>query len=66
MPLQIDVVNAKPGTSVVLNFEKAFGPAKVRIRDCLGKQISEQSHVLGAGAQAWSVPPSGLLEIRKD
>lgn len=66
MPSQIDVVNAKPGTSVVLNFEKAFGPAKVRIRDCLGKQVSEQSQVVGKGATTWEVPPSGLLEIRKD
>jgi len=63
-PPQIDVVNAKPGTAVVLRFAQAYGPATVRIRDCLGTQISEQTQVLGAGAQAWEVPPSGLLEIR--
>lgn len=64
MPSQIDVVNAKPSPSVVLRFEKVFGPATVRIRDCQGKQISKQSQVLGVGATTWEVPPSGLLEIR--
>jgi alpha-galactosidase len=64
-PSQIDLVNAKPGAAVTLRFEQAFGPATVRIRDCLGTQISEQYQVLGAGVQAWEVPPSGLLEIRR-
>ena len=65
LPKQIDLVNAKPSRSVVVNFEEPFGPATVRIVDCLGKQISEHSQVLGAGVQAWDVPPSGLLEIRR-
>ena len=64
-PPRIDVVNAKPGPAVVVRFEQAYGPATVRIRDCLGRQISEQPQVLGAGVQAWAVPPSGLLEIRR-
>ena len=64
-PPQIDVVNAKPGAAVVLRFELAFGPATVRIRDCQGTQISEQTQALGAGAHSWIVPPSGLLEIRR-
>lgn len=65
-PPQIDVVNAKSGSSVVLRFEQAYGPASVRIRDCRGTQISEQKQDLGAGAQAWDVPPAGLLEIRRE
>ena len=65
-PPQIDVVNAKPGPTVVLRFEQAYGPASVRIRDCRGTQISEQTQMLAAGAQAWVVPPSGLLEIRRE
>ena len=65
LPKQIDLVNAKPSRSVVVKFEEAFGPATVRIVDCLGKQISEHSQVLGAGVQSWDVPPSGLLEIRR-
>ena len=64
-PPQIDVVNAKPGAAVTLRFVQSFGPAIVRIRDCQGRQISEQNRVLGAGAVAWEVPPSGLLEIRR-
>jgi len=65
LPKQLDLVNAKPSRSVVVNFEEPFGPATVRIVDCLGKQVSEKSQVLGIGVQAWDVPPSGLLEIRK-
>ena len=64
-PSRIDVINAKPGAAVVLRFEQAYGPATVRILDCVGIQISEQKQVLGAGVQAWEVPPSGLLEIRR-
>lgn len=64
-PPQIDVVNAKPGAAVVVRFEQAFGTATVRIRDCLGTQLSEQTQMLGAGVRVWEVPPSGLLEIRR-
>jgi alpha-galactosidase len=64
-PPQLDVVNAKPGAPVVLRFEQAFGPATVRIRDCAGTQISEQTEVLAAGVRTWQVPPAGLLEIRR-
>jgi alpha-galactosidase len=63
MPKQIDIVNAKPGGAVVVRFEKDFGFATVRIFDCLGKQISALSQLLGSGVQTWEVPPSGLLEI---
>ena len=65
-PPRIDVVNAKPGQSVVLRLDQAFGPATVRIRDCRGTQVSEQKQDLGAGPHAWEVPPAGLLEIQRD
>jgi len=65
-PPQIDVVNAKPGSSVVLRFEQTYGPASVRIRDCRGTQISEQKQALGAGVHTWDLPPAGLLEIRPE
>lgn len=65
-PPQIDVVNAKPGSSVVMRFDQAFGKAKVRILDCRGAQIIENIQDLSAGAHAWEVPPSGLLEIRRE
>ena len=64
-PPQIDVVNAKPGVAVVLRFEQVFGPATVRILDCLGTQVTEKKQVIEAGVQAWEVPSSGLLEIRR-
>ena len=64
-PDSIDVVNAKPGKSVVLRLDEAFGPALIRTRDCRGKQVGEETKDLAAGAHAFDVPPSGLLEIRR-
>lgn len=62
-PGRIDVVNGKPGKSVVLSFDGTYGRATVRTRDCLGKQVSEETLDLGPGARAFDVPASGLLEI---
>lgn len=62
-PGRIDVVNAKPGKSVVVNFEQAFGSATVRTLDCRGKEVSKETLDIGSGARAFEVPPSGLLEI---
>jgi len=64
-PPQIDVINAKAGKSVVLLLEKDLGPSAVLISDCMGKRISENKMRLGSGVHLFSVPPSGLLEIRK-
>lgn len=64
-PAQIDVVNAKPGTAVVLRFDELYGSTTIRTRDCLGAEISSQTQVLSAGAHSFEVPPSGLLEIRR-
>lgn len=64
-PPRIDVVNAKPGDSVVIRFDKTYGSATIRIVDCRGTLIREENQVLGAGAHAWQVPPSGMLQIRR-
>jgi alpha-galactosidase len=65
-PRQIDVINAKPGAAVVLRFKKDYGPCSVRILDCLGGLISEQKLSIFAGVRDWEVPPSGLLQIRRE
>lgn len=62
-PGQIDVVNAKPGKSVVINFQEVYGRATVITRDCRGKKVSEATSDILPGAHAFDVPPSGLLEI---
>jgi len=62
-PDRIDIINAKPGKDVVLRLDESFGPATIRTRDCRGRSVSEQTMKLSAGAHAFEVPPSGLLEI---
>jgi hypothetical protein len=65
-PSLIDVINAKPGTAVVLRFGKDYGPCTVRVLDCMGGLVSEQKTNITAGVRDWEVPPSGLLEIRRE
>jgi len=65
-PAQIDVVNAKSGNDdVVVRFAEAFGKAQVSIYNTQGKRISQSIQTIGAGAEVWEVPPSGLLQIRR-
>lgn len=65
-PAQIDVVNAKPGKTVVVKLDQAFGPTIVRIRNCFSELVSEQTRDLGIGVHGFEVPPSGLLELRQN
>ncbi len=62
-PPKLDIVNAKPGTSVMLRLDEPFGRATVRTLDCLGTEKSSKAMELGTGAHAFEVPASGLLEI---
>ena len=65
-PAQIDVVNGKPGNGdVVVRFAEVFGKAQVSIYNTQGKRISSSMQTIGAGAEVWKVPPSGLLQIRR-
>jgi len=65
-PAQIDVVNGNPGNGdVVVRFTKDFGKAKVSIYDTQGKLVSQSQQTIGAGAEVWKVPPSGLLQISR-
>ncbi len=66
-PAQIDVVNAKGGGGdVVVRFAKAFGKAQVSVYDSQGQRVSRSQQTIGAGAELWEVPPSGLLQITRD
>ncbi len=64
-PPAIDVIHAKPGSEVVMRFVNDYGKASVTVRDCCGRQLSQQEMVISAGARVFEVPGSGLLEIRK-
>ncbi len=65
-PGHIDIINAKPGKSVVLRLDDSFGAAVIRTLDCRGTEVGEETRTLGPGAHAFEVPPSGLLEIRRN
>jgi len=60
---EIDIVNAKKSTSVILDFEDSFGSAEIQILDCLGKTVYEYNQNLKAGPTEFVVPPSGLINI---
>lgn len=62
---EIDIINAKAGGNVVLRLEKAFGAAKVTVRDCRGNAVRSETMDLASGAHMFDVPVSGLLEIRQ-
>ncbi|WP_158279770.1 glycoside hydrolase family 36 protein [Coraliomargarita sinensis] len=61
----IDIVNGKSTPGAVLRLEQDFGMSEVTIYDTLGKVLSRESLDLEAGAHAFDVSPSGLVEIRK-
>lgn len=64
-PDLIDVINAKPGTRVVIDFEKDYGTARVRTVDALGRKVAKEVISIEAGPHAWDVPSSGMLQIRR-
>jgi alpha-galactosidase len=64
-PGKIDILNAKPGASVVLRLEEDFGATAVTVRDCRGNEVKAETKNLTAGVHAFEVPASGLLEIRR-
>ncbi len=62
---EIDIINAKPGGSVVLRLDKDYGPSTVVVRECSGRTLNAETRQLGAGVHLFEVPASGLLEIRR-
>lgn len=62
---QIDIVNGKTTPGAVVRMDQAFGKSEVTIYDTLGKALSQQVQVLGVGAHAFDVPPSGLVRIKR-
>jgi hypothetical protein len=58
-------VNAKHSSSVVLVMAKDLGPYRATVRDCQGMVVSTATVRLRPGAQAITVPISGLLSLQR-
>jgi len=62
---EIDIMNAKGSTSIVVDFEFDYGNANIQVLDCMGTIEYEYSQNLKKGIQKIVVPPSGLVQIKK-
>jgi len=63
---EVDVVNAKGSTDIIMDFENDFGKANILIYDCLGVKQDELNKNISKGLLRIMVPPSGLIKIEKD
>jgi alpha-galactosidase len=61
-PARIRIVNATRGGAVTLLAGEALG-GRVRVRDCRGLVVRDETCELAAGAHRVAVPPAGLLEL---
>jgi len=61
-----DVINARNKTEIILRNKSSLGTYKITARDCSGLIIYSRNIELEEGAQAFSVPPSGLIEFVKE
>jgi len=59
----IDVVNAKPGMTVMLQVGNDLGTRRISTYDVTGTLIDQSTRHLSIGGHAFGVPPSGLLRI---
>ncbi len=62
---EIDILNAKGSTSIIVDFEYNFGTSNIQILDCVGSIKNEYSDNLKIGIQKIAVPPSGLVKIKR-
>ena len=56
------VANATRGDRVVLELERATA-GHLRVRDAIGRSVTDEARNFAAGVQRISVPPAGLLEL---
>lgn len=63
---EIDIINGKGSTSIILDFDDKWSQSEVIILDCYGEQLEEYSQTFNKGIQKISVPASGLVKIRKN
>jgi alpha-galactosidase len=63
---EVDIINAKRSTSVIVDFENDFGNCKIQVLDCMGARKYELSKNLKKGLEKFVVPPSGMVRITND
>ena len=63
---EIDVVNAKGSTEIILDFDFDFGKTKILIYDCLGIVQEEHTINIQAGMIKIIAPLSGLIQLKKN
>lgn len=63
---EIDVINAKPSKSLIIDFEIVFGPCQVQTVDCLGTNVDSEKMEIGKGVSKFFVPPSGMVSLKKN
>lgn len=61
----VDLVNAKASSGVVLELQRKLGRVEIVVRDTRGKEVERGSRRLTPGIHLFSVPPSGLVTIRR-
>ena len=62
---QIDIINAKGSTSIVVDFQENKFDANIKIYDCLGDSKADYSEKL-KGIIKFSIPPSGMIKIERE
>jgi alpha-galactosidase len=61
----VDLVNAKAGSSVVMELPRRMGGVEVTTFDTQGRVVDTHRRTLGASIHQFRVPPSGRVEIRR-
>jgi len=62
---EIDIINAKNSSTVVLSIGQDLGPYRYTIRNCQGQVVQSARVRLSRGTRSWTVPVSGLLSLRR-
>lgn len=62
---EIDLVNAKATSTVLLETIRPLGAVTLTTFDTRGSEVSKDSGRFGAGVHRFDVPPSGLVTIRR-
>jgi len=63
---EIDVINAKGSTDIILDFKYDFGKTSILVYDCLGIVQDEDIEYIQAGVMKIICPPSGLIKLKKE
>ncbi|UZO81441.1 alpha-galactosidase [Aquimarina sp. ERC-38] len=63
--LNIDIINAKMSSEVIIRSAKNYGTYHCEVYDCKGEKTKDQDIKLYIGVQQINVPPAGLIQLKK-